>query len=330
LRKRLAASGDLSPGLARGEDFDDALDRAVRRFQEHSGLEVDGIVGRNTLAALNRTALERLHQIEVNMERWRWLPRDLGDRFIRVNIASFEVDLFEAGEHLMNMRAVVGKDYRRTPVFSDTMTYLVVNPHWNMPHTIAVEDKLPLIKKDPGYLADNNMELLRGWGAEAVAEDPLSVDWSTVTAENFRWRLRQAPGPDNALGRIKFMFPNKFNVYLHDTPSRALFGSNVRALSSGCIRLEKPVELAEYLLRADPKWTRPALLAAIEEGVEQTVRLPEPIPVHLLYCTTWVDENGTVHFRDDIYGRDRIVEDALKESPPVAGKRNRAASKPGI
>jgi murein L,D-transpeptidase YcbB/YkuD len=313
---RLEASGDLATDEMTGEIFDEALEEAVKRFQGRHGLAVDGVVGPRTLQALNRTAEEHLRLIKVNMERWRWLPRSLGDRFIRVNIADFDMELVEAGERIMEMRVMVGKDYRRTPVFSDVMTYLVINPYWNVPRSLAVEDKLPLIKQDPAYLAGQKMKVLSGWGADAREIDPLTIDWSEVTPETFTWRLRQDPGPKNALGQIKFMLPNKFNVYLHDTPSREAFDRPDRALSSGCIRLEKPIQLAEYLLRGYPEWTRPAILAAIEDGKEQTIRLLEPIPVHILYCTAWVEDTGEVNFRRDIYGRDTAVADALMSRPP--------------
>lgn len=320
LRDRLAATGDLGAILSRSDVFDEILEDAVRRFQGRHGLVVDGIVGPNTLAALNETAEERLRRIEVNMERWRWLPQGLGDRFIRVNIASFEMDLFEAGEQIMNMRVMVGREYRRTPVFSDTMTYLVLSPYWNIPLNVTLADKLYMIKNDPDYLTREKIEVLDGWGADAMKIDATTVDWSQVTLEDFSWRLRQAPGPMNALGRIKFMFPNRFNVYLHDTPARELFEENTRAFSSGCIRIEKPIELAEYLLRGYPEWTRPSILAAVEKGAEQTVRLLEPIPIHILYCTAWVEDTGEVHFRNDIYERDRAVADALMRLPPTPGE----------
>jgi murein L,D-transpeptidase YcbB/YkuD len=274
-------------------------------------------VGPNTLAALNETVEERLRQIEVNMERWRWLPRSLGDRFIRVNIADFKMELTEAGQRVIDMRVMVGKDYRRTPVFSDIMTYLVINPHWNIPRDLALEDKIPRIRDDPDYLAEHKIRVLSGWGSDAVELDPSTVDWVGITATNFSMRLRQDPGPTNALGRIKFMFPNRFNVYLHDTPSKDLFEHPVRAFSSGCIRLEEPIDLAEYLLRGYPEWTRPAIIAAIETGEEKTLRLLEPIPVHILYCTAWVGDGGEVHFRRDIYGRDKAVADALRSLPPT-------------
>ncbi len=215
------------------------------------------------------------------------------------------------------MRVVVGKPYRRTPVFSENIRYLVLNPTWDVPNKIAVEDKLPLIRKDPAYLAQQGFELLEGWGVEERRIDPATVDWSAVTKRNFPYRLRQPPGPNNALGRVKFMFPNKFSVYLHDTPTRNLFGETARAFSSGCIRLQQPLELAALLLR-----DRPELVADRHRsrdhagGSERSVMLKQSMPVHLLYWTAWVDPDGTIEFRDDIYGRDEPVLRELSENPP--------------
>lgn len=317
LRNRLMVTHDL--GADPPEDpelFDENLDQAVHHFQTRHGLDVDGVVGPATLAALNVTASERVQQIEVNMERWRWLPQHLGKRYILVNIANFELDVVEGDELVMDMRVIVGRTYRRTPVFSDRMTYLVLNPYWHVPHSIATQDMLPLIRKDPDYFSKQNIKVFQGWGRDAAQLDPATIDWSKVTARTFGYRFRQEPGPNNALGRVKFMFPNQFNVYLHDTPARELFKRAERGFSSGCIRIEKPLQLAEYVLQGDPRWTSQAIRAALDRRVEQTVRLPEPVPVHLLYWTAWATRDGTIHFRGDIYGRDTPLAEALREAPP--------------
>jgi murein L,D-transpeptidase YcbB/YkuD len=216
------------------------------------------------------------------------------------------------------MRVIVGKSYRRTPVFSDEMTYLVLNPYWHIPQNIAVKDKLPLIRKDSNYLREHRIRVFQGSGTDGREIDPNTIDWAQITARNFPFRLRQDPGPWNALGKVKFMFPNKFNVYLHDTPSKELFEKISRSFSSGCIRVEKPIELAEYVLKSDTQWTRESLLAEMDQNTEKTVQLPEPIHVHLLYWTVWVDEDGSIQFRSDVYGRDAMLDRALRKSSPTS------------
>ncbi|MGB2804793.1 MAG: L,D-transpeptidase family protein [Candidatus Zixiibacteriota bacterium] len=328
LRDRLAASGGMVPEQGdTAELFDDGLEEAVRRFQRRHGLQDDGVVGPASLAALNVTAEERARQIEINLERWRWLPQDLGEAYVLVNIANFELDVVKEDHPLMTMRAIVGKDYRRTPVFSDKITYLVLSPYWHVPPKLAVQDVLPQAHKDPNYLVSQKIRVYLGWGGDSKEINPKDIDWSKVTARNFAYRFRQDPGPKNALGRVKFMFPNKFDVYLHDTPSPELFGKAERTFSSGCIRIEKPIDLAEYLLRDDPKWRREEILAAIGRGVEQTVQLPHPVPIHLLYWTAWADEDGSVYFRKDIYDRDRLLDEALRERPPFVAENQREAGR---
>jgi murein L,D-transpeptidase YcbB/YkuD len=324
VRSRLVAEGYLDPGSSVDEElFDSSLGEAVRRFQERHGLDVDGVVGAATLTELNVPIKDRIRQIKLNMERWRWLPQDLGVRYILVNIASFQLEVIERGRKVINMRVVVGRDYRHTPVFSGKMTHLVLNPYWYVPQKIAVEDKLPLIRKDPGYLASHRMKVLNGWGPDAEEIDPGNIEWFKVNAKNFSYVLRQEPGPANELGQVKFIFPNRYNVYLHASPSsKVLFWKSVRTFSSGCIRIHKPIELAKYLLRGNPNWTREQILAAIEKGVEQRVDLSEPIPVHLLYWTAWVDENGSIQFRKDIYGRDKLLDEALKAAVHMPGDMN--------
>jgi len=316
LRNRLKASGGMTARNAENDSlFDEQLENDVIRFQKQYGLDADGVVGVATLNALNVSVQERISQIMINMERWRWLPQELGNRHIIVNIANFELGVIEEGKPVLTMRVIVGRNYRRTPVFSDKMTYLVLSPRWHVPQNIAVQDILPMIKRDSLYLAKQNMKVFAGWGTDAKEISPKTIDWTKVTAENFKYRFRQEPGPNNALGDIKFMFPNQFNVYLHDTPSRELFKKAARGFSSGCIRIEKPMELAEYVMHGDPNWNRAKIEAAIKKRIEQAVRLPEPIAVHLLYWTAWVSEDGTLNFREDIYARDKPLLEALQEEP---------------
>jgi murein L,D-transpeptidase YcbB/YkuD len=318
LRARLAPvssgnSDENDPGF-----FDAALEKAVLKFQMSHGLEGDGIVGPATLAALNVPVEDRLRQIILNMERWRWLPHDFGNRYILVNIANFELDTIENGETILTMRVVVGKKYRRTPVFTGRMTYMVLNPYWHIPPKIAKKDILPQIKKDPEYLNRKNIRIFESWKSKALELTPGSIEWSQVKPKNLSFKFVQEPGPSNALGRVKFMFPNKFSVYLHDTPTRGLFNQTKRSFSSGCIRIEKPIELAEYLLRDDLEWTQEKIVEAIDSRETRIVRLPRPIAVQILYMTAWVDqEGGAIHFRGDVYGRDKPLYQALLESPPI-------------
>ena len=300
----------------------------MKRFQWRHGLTADGVLDAATRAELNVSAERRVEQLELNLERWRWLPQDLGRRHIIVNIAAFELEVVEDEAVVLAMRVVVGRPYQHTPVFSDTMRYLVLNPYWQVPHDIAVKEVLPRVQRDLSYLAQQKMQVFQGWGPEAEEIDPATVDWSAITPASFPFRLRQDPGPINALGRIKFMFPNKFNVYLHDTPARPLFDETRRDFSHGCIRIQKPIELALYLLRKDPHWNRETLLRALDEVVDRSVPLPEPIPIHLLYWTAWADEDGTIQFRRDIYGRDAPLLEALRAPRPPKSSRHRKSASP--
>ncbi len=315
VRNRLRITGELDgPEAAEPELFDEALAEAVRRFQRRHGLDDDGAIGKQTLEAMNVTAGERLRQIELNLERWRWLPLDLGERYILVNVPDFRLEVVERGEVALEMRVIVGRVVRKTPVFSDTMRYLVLSPSWEVPPTILRKDKLPELRKDPGYAARQNMTVFQISEGQWRPVDPLEVDWATATGANTR--LRQAPGPNNALGLIKFMFPNPFNVYLHDTPSRELFARSQRDFSSGCIRIEKPLDLAKYLLHGT-QWEESSLRSAMQSAREQTVQLPVSLPVHILYWTAWADADGSVQFRRDLYGRDPRLDRALGLPPPT-------------
>ena len=319
LRRRLEVSGDYLPqnDSVEQDSYDSQLVEAVKQFQQRHGLNPDGVLGKGTLAALNVSAEQRVHQIEANLERWRWLPRDLGERYILVNIAAFQLYLIDGGKQILDMKVVVGKPYRRTPVFSGLMTYLVLNPYWNVPQKIAVEDFIPQMRKNPDYLTRLGIKIFKGWGAEAQEIDPKSINWDKASNHNFPYNLRQEPGEMNALGRIKFMLPNSYDVYLHDTPARELFLKESRSFSSGCIRLERPLELAAYLLKETAFSDRSHLESALKAETAKSIKLPRSFPVHLLYWTAWVDSAGALHFRPDIYGRDSALEKALSARPPT-------------
>lgn len=305
LKKRLTVSGDLPKTNDQGNNhYDSALQNAVKRFQKRHGLEADGLVGKATLEALNIDIDYRVEQIRANLERWRWLPEDLGERHIIVNIPGFDLKFIANGETLLEMPVIVGKTYRETPVFTGMMTYLVINPSWYVPKSIAVKDKLPILIKDPHYIEKHHMKLYRGWGADKTEINPLSVNWRNVDPNNFPFRLVQKPGPKNALGKIKFMFPNQHNVYLHDTSEPSLFNRVDRSFSSGCIRVGKPFALANRVLENNSRMTPEAIQSAFDQTEQKTVTLQNPIPVHLLYWTAWVDADGTLQFRKDIYNRD--------------------------
>lgn len=307
IRARLKTSGDITIDGKDAAVYDPALVLAVKGFQRRHGLEPDGVVGKATLAAMNVPVTARIEQIVLNMDRWRWLPEDLGDHYILVNIAGFELTRVEAGAVKERMRIVVGKPFHRTPVFSDRIRYLEFNPYWNVPFSIAVRAELPQFRKDPGFIARMGFEVFR----DGKRVDPATVDWSSLSKGDFPYTLRQKPGPKNALGRVKFMFPNEFSVYLHDTPAHGLFRRASRAFSSGCIRLERPIDLAEQLLRDVPGWDRKRIDAVLETTENIRVELKEPLPVHLTYSTAWTGAGGRIHFRPDVYRRDERLRQAL-------------------
>ncbi|MDF1791107.1 MAG: L,D-transpeptidase family protein [Thalassobaculaceae bacterium] len=310
VRQRLATTLDLTPNADASDLYDPALESAVRQFQRRHGLDADGAIGAKTIAALNVPVTARVRQIIVNMERFRWMPDDFGDDHVFVNMAGFELDYVVHGVTRLAMRVIVGRQYRETPIFSDTIRYLEFNPTWSVPAKIAAQDLLPKIKKDPSYLTAGGYELYAGYENGAPRVDPAKVDWAALPKGKFPYRLRQAPGEKNALGQVKFMFPNKFDVYLHDTPARELFAKSVRNFSSGCIRLQKPVALAEAMLAADGQ--DPARVRTVLDSKKTTrLNLAKPVPVHLTYLTAWIGEGGTVEFRDDIYGRDALLATAL-------------------
>jgi len=309
LRQHLLLTGDLPPERqVRSPDrFDEELREGVKRFQQRHGLGADGAVGGGTQTALDVPVGARIRQIKANLERARWLPEDLGDPYVLVNMAAFQLEVVEAGLPVLEMRVVIGERDKETPAFSDFISYIEINPYWNVPRSIAVKEKLPQLRRNPSALAAQNIRVLTAGGEQI---NPASIDWSTV-GDNFPYRLRQDPGGRNALGRIKFMFPNPYDVYMHDTPSRALFNRPVRAFSHGCIRVEKPMELAEFLLRRNGGWSRDRIQNLIDAGKNRPLTLSPPVPVHLIYLTAWLGADGTVQFRDDLYNRDARLVAAL-------------------
>ena len=304
LRQLLAATGDLTETGSDPTVFDNALEAAVKKFQKRHRIAADGAVGPTTLAALQTPVEDRIDQIRVNLERARWMLHDVPQTFVIVDIAGFEVGYFRDGKPVWRARVQVGKPYRSTPIFRSDITYLVLNPTWTVPPGIEAKDVLPAVKRDRSYLTAKNLRIIDQQGRTI---DPARIDWIRYSGKSFPYTFRQDPGPDNALGQIKFMFPNAHFVYLHDTPSKNLYERDTRAFSSGCIRVERPLELAEMLLNDPAKWNLSKIRTAIETGNTQTVTLPAPVPVLLYYWTAQGQADGSVHFKDDIYRRDPAV-----------------------
>ena len=314
LRKRLAiVQGNTDYKMEDEDLFDLALLEQVMLFQLRNGLTADGVVGKATIEALNIPVEERIATIEANLERWRWLSDDLGERYIKVNVANFELQVIENDKMVFITDAIVGRSYRQSPVFSSEMTYLVLNPDWTVPPTILRDDIIPSVIQNPGYLSKKNLKVLNNDGAEI---DPTLIDWVGISTTGFPYRIYQPPGPNNALGRIKFMFPNNYSVYIHDTPNLNLFERTDRSFSSGCIRVNNPLELAAWLMIDNPDWTPLHIKSVIEKGKLQVLNLPNPIQVHIVYLTSWASDDGVVYFRKDIYDRDHPLLTALKQGPP--------------
>jgi L,D-transpeptidase YcbB len=313
LRQNLQRQGDLNPSLPKDSDlFDEHLAEAVRKFEARNGLPVDGIADVAMLTAVNEPVEALVRKIELNLERMRWLPEDLGHRHIRVNLPDYHLQVLEHGRPVLEMRAVVGKKENPTPMLSDELTYLTFNPFWYIPESIALKEILPLLLKDEHYTENHGIQIVMKGDEERVV-DPSSRTLRKAAAndEAFPYLLRQLPGPENALGKVKFMFPNQLSIYLHDTPTRDLFSRSERDYSHGCVRVEQAVELAEYLLKEKPGWTSERIHKALESDETETVTLAHPVPVHLLYWSVWVDANGHLQRRPDIYGLDRSLERLL-------------------
>lgn len=308
LRKRLAISGDYLGDVSNPATvYDGDIIDAVIEFQRRHGLAEDGVIGPNTLAELNTTVEERIAILEYNLERRRWMQDDYGPYYVFANLADQVLKVVRNGKTVHAELIQVGLPYHRTPVFTDEMEYIEINPYWNVPKSIAVNEMLPKLKRNPGAFSSQGFEVLRGGSSIS----PYSVPWNSYSMANFPVRLRQNPGTKNALGRIKFMFPNNFNVYIHDTPSKSKFDRTSRYFSHGCLRLKDPLTMAQVLLE-DQGWSRQKIDATVASKKRTIVKLNKNIPVHIAYMTAWVNKDGSVHFRRDVYGRDKILGKALE------------------
>lgn len=310
LRKRLAVSGDISvTAVDTSRVYDRLMIEGIKRFQNRNGIVADGMPGPSTLKAMNIPVERRIEQIRINLERCRWFMNDLEPTYVLVNIAGFSLRYVEHGRNRWGTRVIVGQPYRETPVFKADMQYIIFNPRWVVPPTILAKDVLPAIRKNSSYLRKKRLSIIDRNG---VIVNPASVNWSQYSGGNFPYRLQQSAGDHGALGRIKFMLPNRYTVYLHDTPTKDLFEKSNRTFSSGCIRVENPQELARLVLQDSLKWSRERILASINTGKTTTVYLPKRIPVFILYLTAFA-EGDEIVFLDDVYNRDSAVLTALNK-----------------
>ena len=312
LRHRLQVTRDLDATpetYPQSQEFDASLEAALKRFQERHGLTADGAVGPGTRAALNVPVSARIDQIRVNLERARWVLHEIQGDFVLVDVAGFYVSYFKNDEPVWTSRVIVGKEGRETPIFKSMIRYVVFNPTWTIPSGILVKDKLPVLKRDPGYLKRSRIKVIDSAGREV---NPYTVNWSAYGAGRLPpYQFVQVPGPDNALGLVKIMFPNPYQVYLHDSPAKSLFEQDTRLFSSGCIRVQKPFELTELVLNDPVKWNKAAIDAVVATGKTQTVNLAKPVPVLILYWTAQPRSDGQVIFRNDVYDRDAATLAAL-------------------
>ena len=307
VRKILREYGDYRGNNFESEILDETLVLALSNYQSRHGLEADGILGKKTVKELNKPVEERINQIVLNLERARNLPEFNTGRHLIINIPDYKLYIRDNSKVIFESRVVVGKKKNKTPVLSSELTEVILNPYWHVPTSIASNEIVPLMQEDPDYLYRNNMRLLGKVNNKTQFIDPESIDWANVDFANTDIRIRQNPGRRNSLGRIKFIFPNHYSVYLHDTPARNLFVHNQRAFSHGCIRVEDPFGLAEILLSDSESWSSDDLKYFVERNRSKTIKLHKPIPIHITYMTVWVDRQEIVHFRPDIYKHDRKI-----------------------
>ncbi|MEM6710856.1 MAG: L,D-transpeptidase family protein [Pseudomonadota bacterium] len=304
LRQRLIASGDMAQQWGISDIFDSYVDSAVRRFQARHGLVVDGIMGPEGYTAMNVPIGLRLRQMETNLARVRDMSRLPGDRYVMVNIPAAALEAINGGRVTTRHTAIVGKVDRPTPVLDSRIHELNFNPYWTVPVSIIRRDLIPLMQENPSYLAENNIRIFSSWGSGAQELPPETVNWNTEEAT--RYMFRQDPGEINSLGSVKINFHNQHQVYLHDTPDKSLFGDDYRFLSSGCVRVQNVRELVTWLLRGTDGWSRQRIDQVIATGERLDVDIPNPAPLYVNYVTAWAASDGTVNFREDIYGHDGL------------------------
>ncbi|MFT6696702.1 MAG: murein L,D-transpeptidase YcbB/YkuD, partial [Paracoccaceae bacterium] len=313
MRKRLTALGYKKLGTS--PEYNEILQRSVQLFQVDHGLNADGVAGSATIKAMNVSAQTRLQQVIVGLERQRWLNKPRGKRHVFVNQADFRAYVMDNGKATFETRVVVGKAGKfRTPEFTDEMTHLIINPTWHVPQSIARNEYLPMLKKDPTSLTRQGLRMTNAKGQRV---DPAKLDYSLYNSKNFPFDIKQPPSTRNALGLVKFMFPNRFNIYLHDTPSKSLFARDARAYSHGCVRVQKPFELAYTLLKRQSSNPKGLFHDLLDSGRESQVDLDQAIPVHLVYHSAWITPQGRPNYRADIYGRDKKIFKALQKAGVV-------------
>lgn len=309
IKERLRTEGYLGAD----EDSDEGYLEAVKSFQKHHGIKSDGVIGNETLSRLNMSVEEKILSIRLNMERWRWMPSEMESSYISVNIPDFSLRVVENNESVLQMKTVVGKDERPTPIFNAMMSYIVINPYWSVPPTIVREDLVPAARKNISYFTKNNIRIFKNGGNGDKNEiNPSSIDWKHINANAYPYSFRQDAGDKNALGRIKFIFPNPFDVYIHDTPHKNLFDRHERNFSSGCIRIQSPVKLANYLLDRETNGSSERNVSAlIAANKNKTIPLSKKMKVYINYWTVWGDDEGNAQFRDDLYGYDEELAEIL-------------------
>ncbi len=314
LRERLTLLGDYTSDTQPTEPqlFDHPLEAALQRFQARHGLEPDGILGRKTRHALNVTPAERLQQLEINLLRQEQFRRIRGNLYVQVNIPEYRLRVLQQDTVKLEMKTIVGRKSRKTPVFSSEINTMVVNPSWYVPKSIAFRDILPKQQADPNYMEQHNLKVITGWG-NGIKEIPLAeVDWNNLYASPQAPRLWEPPSDGNTLGQVKFLTPNRYAVYLHDTSAKSLFSKSDRAFSSGCIRVEQPRQLADLLMSLANQWDTTQVSRLFETSQTQRIHLNQPITLHITYWTAWIDSEQQLQFREDIYRRDKTDLTALQ------------------